>query len=37
MKWFKSAAQRGSSGAVRRGVAYSTSPLLASKTPPWRS
>jgi cell division protein FtsI (penicillin-binding protein 3) len=37
MKWFKSAAQRGASGAVRRGVAYSTSPLLASKTPPWRS
>ncbi len=37
MKWFKSAAQRGSSGAVRRSVAYSTSPLLASKTPPWRS
>jgi cell division protein FtsI (penicillin-binding protein 3) len=25
------------SGATRRGVTYSTSPLLASKTPPWRS
>jgi cell division protein FtsI (penicillin-binding protein 3) len=25
------------SGAVSRGVTYSTSPLLASKTPPWRS
>jgi cell division protein FtsI (penicillin-binding protein 3) len=24
-------------GAIRRGVTYSTSPLLASKTPPWRS
>jgi cell division protein FtsI (penicillin-binding protein 3) len=42
MKWFRKAAQRGRervrSGATsRRGVAYSTSPLLASKTPPWRS
>ncbi len=25
------------SGAVARSVSYSSSPLLASKTPPWRS
>ena len=37
MKWFKSVAPRGAAGATRRSVAYSTSPLLASKTPPWRS
>ena len=37
MKWFKSVAPRGTAGATRRSVAYSTSPLLASKTPPWRS
>jgi cell division protein FtsI (penicillin-binding protein 3) len=28
---------RGKSGAVPRSVSYSSSPLLASKTPPWRS
>ena len=28
---------RAKAGAVRRSVSYSTSPLLASKTPPWRS
>jgi cell division protein FtsI (penicillin-binding protein 3) len=28
---------RGQPGATSRGVVYSTSPLLASKTPPWRS
>jgi cell division protein FtsI (penicillin-binding protein 3) len=28
---------RRSSGAVARSVSYSSSPLLASKTPPWRS
>ena len=36
MSWFSANASR-RSGAVRRGVSYSTSPLLASKTPPWRS
>lgn len=35
MSWFKSSGTK--AGAVRRGVSYSTSPLLASKTPPWRS
>jgi len=35
MSWFGSSS--GKSGAVRRSVSYSTSPLLASKTPPWRS
>jgi cell division protein FtsI (penicillin-binding protein 3) len=34
MSWFKA---RSKSGAVRRSVSYSTSPLLASKTPAWRS
>lgn len=34
MSWFK---PRSQSGAVRRSVSYSTSPLLASKTPAWRS
>ena len=28
---------RRNSGAVARSVSYSSSPLLASKTPPWRS
>ncbi|MES2958098.1 MAG: penicillin-binding protein 2 [Pseudomonadota bacterium] len=28
---------RGKAGAVARSVSYSSSPLLASKTPPWRS
>jgi cell division protein FtsI (penicillin-binding protein 3) len=48
MKWFKSPAagavrrdrggRAGRSGATSvRSVVYSTSPLLASKTPPWRS
>lgn len=35
MSWFDRSANK--AGAVRRGVSYSTSPLLASKTPPWRS
>jgi cell division protein FtsI (penicillin-binding protein 3) len=35
MSWFDRSRNR--SGAMRRGVSYSTSPLLASKTPPWRS
>lgn len=35
MSWFRKAAT--SRGALPRSVAYSTSPLLASKTPPWRS
>ncbi len=35
MSWFNRSSSK--SGAVRRGVSYSTSPLLASKTPPWRS
>ena len=30
-------AKVGQSGAVARSVSYSSSPLLASKTPPWRS
>jgi len=33
MRW----GPRAKAGAVRRSVSYSTSPLLASKTPPWRS
>jgi cell division protein FtsI (penicillin-binding protein 3) len=33
----KSAARATRSGAVSRSVTYATSPLLASKTPPWRS
>ena len=36
MSWFGVGARR-KSGAVSRGVSYSSSPLLASKTPPWRS
>ncbi len=36
MSWFKSSEPRGAM-ARHRGVAYSSSPLLASKTPPWRS
>jgi cell division protein FtsI (penicillin-binding protein 3) len=35
MSWFKSSNKK--AGAVSRGVSYSSSPLLASKTPPWRS
>ncbi|MEO5697363.1 MAG: penicillin-binding protein 2 [Burkholderiaceae bacterium] len=40
MKAFKRAVGNrasGRSGASARGLSYSTSPLLASKTPPWRS
>jgi cell division protein FtsI (penicillin-binding protein 3) len=42
MKWLrrlvqKRAKARARSGAVSRSVTYATSPLLASKTPPWRS
>lgn len=38
MKWLKSKVRaKVKSGAVSRGVTYATSPLLASKTPPWRS
>jgi cell division protein FtsI (penicillin-binding protein 3) len=39
MKWLdrKKGKPAARAGAVRRGVAYSSSPLLASKTPPWRS
>jgi cell division protein FtsI (penicillin-binding protein 3) len=38
MKWLPwGAGERTKAGAVRRSVSYSTSPLLASKTPPWRS
>jgi cell division protein FtsI (penicillin-binding protein 3) len=37
MSWFKHKAGARKTGAVSRGVSYSTSPLLASKTPPWRS
>ena len=36
MKWLREKA-RAKSGAVSRSVTYATSPLLASKTPPWRS
>lgn len=35
MSWFDRSSSK--AGAVRRSVSYSTSPLLASKTPPWRS
>ncbi len=35
MSWFKRTPTR--SGAQRRSVSYASSPLLASKTPPWRS
>jgi cell division protein FtsI (penicillin-binding protein 3) len=35
MSWLRPRPSK--SGAVRRSVSYSTSPLLASKTPPWRS
>jgi cell division protein FtsI (penicillin-binding protein 3) len=42
MKWLRDKVRSGAktkarSGAVGRGVTYATSPLLASKTPPWRS
>jgi cell division protein FtsI (penicillin-binding protein 3) len=38
MKWLKSKVKaKVKSGAVSRSVTYATSPLLASKTPPWRS
>jgi cell division protein FtsI (penicillin-binding protein 3) len=42
MKWLRDKLTRRSraaakSGAVGRSVTYATSPLLASKTPPWRS
>ena len=41
MKWptppFGNKAAARKSGAVARSVSYSSSPLLASKTPPWRS
>jgi cell division protein FtsI (penicillin-binding protein 3) len=38
MKWLREKAQaRVKAGATRRSVSYATSPLLASKTPPWRS
>ncbi|WP_127996917.1 peptidoglycan D,D-transpeptidase FtsI family protein [Piscinibacter defluvii] len=39
MSWFKSRPARETRAAMarHRGVAYSSSPLLASKTPPWRS
>jgi len=38
MSWFRRAANAAKHrGATPRSVAYSTSPLLASKTPPWRS
>ncbi len=38
MKWLESKVKaKVKSGAVSRSVTYATSPLLASKTPPWRS
>jgi cell division protein FtsI (penicillin-binding protein 3) len=38
MKWLRSKVRaKVKSGAVSRSVTYATSPLLASKTPPWRS
>jgi len=39
MKWpfYWPSSRSAKPGAVRRSVSYSTSPLLASKTPPWRS
>ena len=39
MKWLQidKVKAKVKSGAVSRSVTYSTSPLLASKTPPWRS
>lgn len=38
MSWFRQAANAAKHrGATPRSVAYSSSPLLASKTPPWRS
>ena len=39
MRWLgaKSRQAPRSSGAVARSISYSSSPLLASKTPPWRS
>jgi len=35
VSWFRKLNRK--AGAVSRGVSYSSSPLLASKTPPWRS
>jgi cell division protein FtsI (penicillin-binding protein 3) len=38
MSWFRKATQAAKNrGATPRSVTYSSSPLLASKTPPWRS
>jgi cell division protein FtsI (penicillin-binding protein 3) len=37
MKWFKSKTNQRRPAAVSRSVSYATSPLLASKTPSWRS
>jgi cell division protein FtsI (penicillin-binding protein 3) len=37
MSWFKSAKPSAALGATPRSVSYATSPLLAEKTPPWRS
>jgi cell division protein FtsI (penicillin-binding protein 3) len=38
VKWLREKAKaKAKSGAVSRSVSYATSPLLASKTPPWRS
>ena len=35
--WFRRGAARRGAGASARSLRYATSPLLASKTPPWRS
>ncbi len=35
--WFRGGAARRGAGASARSLRYATSPLLASKTPPWRS
>jgi cell division protein FtsI (penicillin-binding protein 3) len=37
VSWLKKKVGARKSGAVSRSVSYSSSPLLASKTPPWRS
>jgi cell division protein FtsI (penicillin-binding protein 3) len=37
MKWFKPKTNQRRPAAVSRSVSYATSPLLASKTPSWRS
>jgi cell division protein FtsI (penicillin-binding protein 3) len=37
MKWFKAKVNPRRAAAVPRSVSYATSPLLASKTPAWRS